>query len=76
MEINVKLFGMLEGLAPDGLKLKDVHDTDALLQQLTDLNPKFSQYQFSIAINKKIVDSVTKLNEGDEIALLPPFAGG
>lgn len=76
MEIKVKLFGMLEGLAPDGLKLKDVHDTDALLQQLTELNPKFSQYQFSIAINKKIVDSVTKLNEGDEIALLPPFAGG
>ena len=54
----------------------DIHDTDALLQKLTELNPKFNQYQFSIAINKKLVDSVTKLNEGDEIALLPPFAGG
>lgn len=76
MEISVKLFGMLEELAPDGMKLKDIHDTDALLQKLTELNPKFGQFQFSIAINKKLVGSVTELKEGDEIALLPPFAGG
>jgi molybdopterin converting factor small subunit len=31
---------------------------------------------FKVAVNQSIVNADFKLNDNDEVALLPPFAGG
>lgn len=46
---------------------------------LWDLEMKyqFGKFPFSVAVNKKIIDTVNSyiLKNNDEVALLPPFAG-
>ena len=38
--------------------------------------PDFKNHKYQIAINQKIISTDINLNEGDEIAFLPPFSGG
>ena len=38
--------------------------------------PEIKQIPYSLALNQLIIKEDDKLNENDEIALLPPFAGG
>jgi len=38
--------------------------------------PSLSQYTFQFAVNKEKVNDNVSLNDHDEVALLPPFAGG
>lgn len=38
--------------------------------------PKLNNLTFKYAINKQIATTTDKLNNNDEVALLPPFAGG
>ena len=38
--------------------------------------PEIKQIPYSLALNRLIIKEDAKLNENDEIALLPPFAGG
>ena len=52
--------------------------SSSLLKSLTDTYPEldFEKSQISVAVNKKYILSDVLLKEGDEIALLPPIAGG
>ena len=46
---------------------------------LSDLNKKYlllKDYSFALTVNQKVVKENVSLNDGDEVALLPPFAGG
>ena len=38
--------------------------------------PQLETITFQIAVNQSIVSSETTLKENDEVAVLPPFAGG
>ena len=38
--------------------------------------PALSKMNFKIAINRELTESNLNLNDGDQVALLPPFAGG
>jgi len=38
--------------------------------------PKFGTYKYKIAVNKQMVEGDYNLSDNDEIAFLPPFAGG
>ena len=77
--IHVKYFGMIaeatncseEKIALESQKLVD------LLQKLT-IKYKLDELPLNVAVNKNIVDknSDYTINENDEIAILPPFAGG
>tara|TARA_R110002020_G_scaffold387546_1_gene598201 strand:+ start:3948 stop:4184 length:237 start_codon:yes stop_codon:yes gene_type:complete len=77
--IHVKYFGMIaeatncseEKIAMESQKLAD------LLQKLT-IKYKLDELPLNVAVNKNIVDknSDYTINENDEIAILPPFAGG
>ena len=49
--------------------------SDLSIQLLTKY-PKLQNISFIIAVNQTIVSENTTVNESDEIALLPPFAGG
>jgi molybdopterin converting factor small subunit len=38
--------------------------------------PEIVHYNFRISLNSEITDNDLLLKSGDEIALMPPFAGG
>ncbi len=77
MKIKVLLFGILADEANSSvIEFENIQDTDALLQKLKDRFPSVGNFRFATAVNKKIISRNTPVNENDEIALLPPFAGG
>ncbi|HXG37433.1 MAG TPA: MoaD/ThiS family protein, partial [Bacteroidota bacterium] len=47
-------------------------------QYLVDLNPKFEQWKSSLrlAVNLEYVNSDHPLQDGDEVAVIPPVSGG
>lgn len=77
MSIKILFFGYLADVA--GAKEKDMEnapDTDSFRQMLIAEFPKMNEQPFAIAVNKEIISTNTNLNDGDVVALLPPFAGG
>ncbi|QHT66715.1 molybdopterin converting factor subunit 1 [Rhodocytophaga rosea] len=79
MKINVLLFGSLteiigqSSISLSADKITDVHQLHAyLLKQY----PALSAKTFKYAVNQDLVDTDHTLQEGDEVALLPPFSGG
>ncbi len=79
MDINIKYFGQvaeITGKTEDNLVLEDTSTVKGLNDQLRDLYQLESTY-YRISVNQEIMNNEDAvLNEGDEIALLPPFAGG
>ena len=77
--VKIQFFGAVaEATGQDDLRL-DITDTGSSLVDLVAyLNKKYPSLEsitFQVALNHQIEkDAVIK--EGDEIALLPPFAGG
>ncbi len=81
---QVRLFGMLKTLVsgvsileislPDGAQVKDL--VDSLHAQYPDLGELLIQKKVVVSVNQEIAHWEAALVESDEIALLPPFAGG
>lgn len=77
MTIKVLLFGSLADKAGcSSLIEKDVSDLIELLKILKSRFPFIDSSVFAVARNQEIVRDNPQLSDGDEIALLPPFAGG
>lgn len=77
MDIQIKMFGQLaEIVGSNELQLQGVSDISLLREELISRFPKLENYPFVIAVNKKITIKNQKINMGDSVALLPPFAGG
>jgi molybdopterin synthase sulfur carrier subunit len=77
MNISVLFFGVLADVA--GTHRKDYPDVGSfndLRHRIDDEFPELFHYNFRIAVNNEIIDGDPQLNAGDEIAFLPPFAGG
>jgi sulfur-carrier protein len=75
--VKVLFFGSLEDVV--GVKEKDFSGTktsDSLLKILKSDYPELNNKTFQVAVNQQIINQNTTLNNGDVIALLPPFAGG
>lgn len=77
-ELKMKYFGMLaERLGKD----EELLQTSAanlleLKQELEAQQWLLGQLPYRMAVNQKMSQESTELTTGDEIALLPPFAGG
>ena len=81
---QIRLFGMLKTLVsgvsileislPDGAQVKDL--VDSLHAQYPDLGELLIQKKVVVSVNQEIAHWEAALVESDEIALLPPFAGG
>ncbi len=75
MILKLKYFGMIaEALDKEAEELDiDIINVAELIHyfqyHLKDIN-------FKIAVNHNLVDSTYQLKNNDEVALLPPFAGG
>jgi molybdopterin synthase sulfur carrier subunit len=77
MKTKVLLFGMLaEATGQTSIIIEEAIDTNTLLQKVKAWNIDTNTADFVIAINKTIVRINQPINENDEVALLPPFAGG
>ncbi|MFY0644975.1 MAG: MoaD/ThiS family protein [Bacteroidia bacterium] len=77
-KLNLKYFGMIAeqmGLDQEVQQLVVAH-TEELRQELESRNFMLKSIPFRFAVNQVLVTENYPLNEGDEVALLPPFAGG
>ena len=74
--MNVLLFGVLADVTGTSEMNMKAMDTDSLKKELLSRFPMLSQYRFQFAVNKEQIRNNVSLSEADEVALLPPFAGG
>ena len=75
--MKILAFGKIaEIVQSDHLEWAAVRDTDVLRKELESNFPDLKGMDFKIAVDKKIVSDYNEINEGSEIALLPPFSGG
>lgn len=78
MKLTIKYFGMLAEFAEKTQEVLEVTPGTSV-QELKEQQIK--KYQIpdpeavQLAVNQNLDDEV-QLNEGDEVAFLPPFAGG
>lgn len=80
MLVTVKYFGMV---VENTLTNSEVVAIEALDPTIKDLEkilqnkyPSLSNITYNIALNQQIQEKSTKINDRDELAFLPPFAGG
>jgi len=77
MDINVLFFGILTEVTGTSIKhYRDVRSFAHLKHRIEDDFPELIHYNFRIAVNNEIIDEDPILNNDDEVAFLPPFAGG
>lgn len=77
MEVKVLFFGVLAEVIGTVFKYyRDVKSIGILKQRLLDDFPEIVYYNFRISLNNEIINDDSKLEDGDEVALMPPFAGG
>lgn len=77
MEVKVLFFGVLTDISGTGIKhYRDVRSVKELVVRIQDDFPEIVHYNYRIAVNNEITDDDLQLKQGDEVALMPPFAGG
>jgi molybdopterin converting factor subunit 1 len=66
------------GVRMESVELLKNTSVKELLSQLSVTYPKISDMLniIQVSVNYRVVDKGTILNEGDEVAILPPISGG
>lgn len=81
MRVTIKLFARLRDLAGTGELTRDV-SAPATVQTVWDLlvseMPSLVEYErtMSVAVNAEYARMAASVNDGDEVAFLPPVSGG
>lgn len=79
MKISILPFGALtESLPPAGFYFSTdtISSVADLHAYLSEKYPATARQKFRYAVNQELVDEQHLLQDGDEVALLPPFSGG
>lgn len=77
MNIGVVLFGSLAELAGKSrLEVNGCKDLQSLKDKMMLEFPELKNSEFLISVDRKIIKNNPVLNAGNEVAFLPPFAGG
>ena len=77
MKITVLFFGQLTDLCDaSSVEIGGVSDTKGLQEHLNKQFPNLAAAQYVLSVNRKIRQQNVILENGDEVALLPPFSGG
>jgi len=74
--VNVLLFGRLAEICGQNNFVFEAKDTYAVCDKLKKDFPEMKQFSFALAVNQIMIIGNTKLKEGDEVALMPPYSGG
>ena len=76
MSVKIILFGKLAEIAGPSVAVKEVADTDSLVEALHKEFPALANTKYLIAVDKQVIKENTGLNKKSIVALLPPFSGG
>ena len=77
MKVKVLFFGVLSEVTGTGIKFyENVKSIEHLKQRVEDEFPEIIHYKFKVSLNNDFINDDSELKNGDEIAFLPPFAGG
>ena len=77
MEVKVLFFGVLAEISGTSVKhYRNVKSISDLKLRINDDFPEIAHYNFRISVNSEMTDIDLLFKSGDEVALLPPFAGG
>ena len=77
MIIKILLFGVLaEKAKAKEFTLSDIYTLRELKEEILKRHPVFSGLKFYLFLNHEEPVGDPVLKSGDEIALIPPFAGG
>jgi molybdopterin converting factor small subunit len=77
MQVKVLFFGVLSEVAGSDCKYySDTRSSDDLRHRILDDFPEIVHYNYRLSLNNEIIESNMPLGDNDEVALLPPFAGG
>jgi len=77
MTVRVLFFGVLAEISGTICKhYNDVHSVSHLKLRMQDDFPQIVHYNYRISVNNEIINEDAVLNDGDEIAFMPPFSGG
>ncbi len=74
--VNVLLFGRLAEICGQSNIILNLPDTDAVCEKLKNDFPALKPLSFAVAVNQVLIANNTQLNDGDELALMPPYSGG
>jgi len=70
-------FGVLAEVTNTGFKhYRDIKSYNDLKLRIQDEFPEIVHYNYRIALNSELINEDPELKNEDEIAFLPPFAGG
>jgi len=77
MEIRVLFFGVLAEVTQTMFKhYRDVASYSDLMHRIQDEYPELAHYNYRIALNCELINEEPELKNLDEVAFMPPFAGG
>jgi molybdopterin converting factor small subunit len=77
MQVKVLFFGVLAEVTATNCKhFRDVNSIGDLKLRILDDFPEVVHYNYRVSLNNVLTDNDPLLNDGDEVALMPPFAGG
>lgn len=77
MEVTVLFFGVLAEITKTRIKVySEIKSIASLKLLVADDFPEIAHYKFRISVNRELITDDKLLKDGDEIAFLPPFAGG
>ena len=81
MRVTVRLFARLRDLAGSGELVRDVATpatVETVWRSLVDEMPGLREYErtMSVAVNADYAKMSAKVDDGDEVAFLPPVSGG
>lgn len=79
--VHVKLFSVardLAGFEETTVQIPSGSNSDAVIHYLVGRNPLFERWipSLRMAVNMEYVASGSPLNDGDEVAVIPPVSGG
>jgi molybdopterin converting factor subunit 1 len=81
MRVTVKLFAILKeraGVSEFAIELPRGSATSVALESIATRHPRLRELlpRAALAVNREYVPRDTTLNDGDELALIPPVSGG
>jgi len=77
MQVKVLFFGVLTDVTGTVIRhYNDVRTSAELRFRIEDDYPEIVHYNFRVSHNNVLITDDVVLSDGDELAYMPPFAGG
>jgi sulfur-carrier protein len=77
MKVKVLFFGVLAEISGTSMKFyNEVRSVEILKLKISEDFPEIIHYNYQISLNNVFIRTDSELKDGDEVAFLPPYAGG